>query len=108
MEFFQPYLNFWKNYANFSDRTSVRGYWMAFAVNFIVVALLSLIASRLIISLYSLVSLIPDLAINVRRLRDGGRKWTWILISLIPLVGAIILIVLLCAPSAPDDGVPVV
>ena len=31
----QEYINMWKNYANFSGRTSRRGYWMAFLFNVI-------------------------------------------------------------------------
>ena len=106
------YLNMWKNYVNFSDRTTVRGYWMAFLFNFIaslVIGLISgLIGLEFIASLYSLAVLLPGLGICIRRLRDAGKAWGWIFISLIPLVGTIILIVFLCKPSIPDDGTPVV
>lgn len=108
MNFFGPYLNMWKNYVNFSARTTVRGYWMAVLVNIIASTVLGIIGVELLISLYSLATLIPGLAMCVRRLRDSGRKWGWIFISLIPLVGWIILIVMLCKASQPDDGVPVV
>jgi len=108
MAFFNEYINMWKNYVNFKDRTTVRGYWMAFLVNFIVSFVLGLIGIRILVSLYSLATLLPSLAICVRRLRDGGNSWPWIFISLVPLVGWIILIVKLCKQSAPEDGVPVV
>ena len=36
MEFLQPYINIWKNFAKFDGRTGVRGFWMAFVVNMIV------------------------------------------------------------------------
>ena len=32
MEFLQPYINIWKNFAKFDGRTGVRGFWMAFVV----------------------------------------------------------------------------
>ena len=101
----KEYLDMWKNYANFSGRTSVRGYWMAFLFNFIA----SLIASFIpVVSfIYPLAVLIPGLAIAVRRLRDTGKRWTWLFISLVPLAGAIILIIMLCKPSAPIDAEPV-
>ena len=57
-------------------------------------------AFRLLISLFSLATLVPGLAICVRRLRDAGYKWTWIFISLVPVVGVFILIYMLCKPSA--------
>lgn len=43
----------------------------------------------------SLVLLLPGLAVFVRRLHDTGRSGWWWLIVLIPLVGAIILLVFL-------------
>ena len=100
----KEYLDMWKNYANFSGRTSVRGYWMAFLFNFIA----SLIASFIpVVSfIYPLAALIPGLAIAVRRLRDTGKRWTWLFISLVPLAGSIILIIMLCKPSAPIDAEP--
>ena len=36
MEFLQPYINIWKNFAKFDGRTGVRGFWMAFVVNMII------------------------------------------------------------------------
>ena len=108
LEFFAPYLNMWKNFANFNDRTTRRGYWMAVLVNIIVTAALGIIGIELLSGLYSLATLIPGIAICVRRLRDSGRAWGWIFISLVPLVGWIILVIMLCKISQPDDGVPVV
>ena len=107
------YVAMWKNFANFSDRTSCRGYWMAFLINFIIGLVLSVIIAIIpklafISSIYGLAVLIPSLAMAVRRLRDTGKQWGWIFVSLVPLVGAIILIVMLCKPSIPDDGTAVV
>ncbi|MFM7120975.1 MAG: DUF805 domain-containing protein, partial [Gammaproteobacteria bacterium] len=43
--------------------------------------------------LFVLATLLPGLAVSVRRLHDTGRSGWFLLLSLIPLVGAIILIV---------------
>ena len=43
--------------------------------------------------------LLPGLAVLVRRLRDAGYAWPWVLIGLVPLAGVIILLVFLCQPS---------
>lgn len=109
----QEYLNMWKNFANFSDRTSVRGYWMAFLFNFLVTAVLNVLiqavpALAFLSAIYSLAVLVPTLAIAVRRLRDAGKKWTYIFMNLIPLVGWILFLVALCKASVPDDGTAVV
>ena len=112
MKLFNEYINMLKNYANFSDRTTVRGYWMAvlgnIIVSFVIGAIGALLHLDILSSIYSLVVLIPGLAICVRRLRDAGKAWPWIFISLVPLVGWIILIVFMCKASVPDNGTPVV
>ena len=43
--------------------------------------------------LLTLALLIPSIAVGVRRLHDTGRSGWWLLIALIPLVGAIVLLV---------------
>ena len=102
----------WKNYVNFSDRTSVRGYWMAVLFNSlasIILAIITNITDLVLLGvIYSLATILPGLGITIRRLRDAGKEWYNIFWSLIPLVGAIILIVILCKPSIPDNGVNVV
>jgi uncharacterized membrane protein YhaH (DUF805 family) len=108
----KEYLAMWKNYVNFTDRTTIRGYWMAVLFNFIAAIILTVIIAltkfQFLSYLYSLAGRLPGLGITVRRLRDAGRPWAWIFIALIPIIGDIWLIVLLCGSSKEDDGVPVV
>jgi len=109
----QEYINMWKNYVNFSDRTTVRGYWMAVLFNFLAGLVLGMIVQLtkldILSDLYSLAILVPSLAICVRRLRDAGKHWAWLFINLIPLVGQIIIIVMLCGSSVPnEENIPVV
>lgn len=115
----REYLDMWRNYFNFSGRTSVRGYWMAILFNFIFTFGYGIImgiiysatesdgvlaASSIIYWLYTFACFIPGLSIVIRRLRDGGYSWPWIFMSLIPLAGAIVLIVLLCHASVSPAG----
>lgn len=107
------YLDMWKNYANFSGKTTIKGYWMAFLFNFLASFVLGLITGiipqlSIISSLYALAVLIPGLAIAVRRLRDAGKGWGWIFIPLVPIAGVIILIVMLCKPSVSSEEEAVV
>lgn len=97
------YVDMWKNFANFSGRTDVGGYWWAYLGNIIVSIVLGLIGVEVLITVYSLATLIPTLSIAVRRLRDAGKGWGWLFINLVPLVGWIIFIVLLCKPSVNDN-----
>lgn len=103
------YLEMWKRYADFSGRSSVRGYWMAYLFNVLAAVILGFLANivpalAFLGTLYSLVGLVPGLALTVRRLRDGGNSWGWMFIVLVPLVGAIILIVKLCKASVPNEA----
>lgn len=99
----KEYLDFWRNYANFSDCTSRRGYWMAYLINFLIAFAIGFVASAaeltFLASLYSLATLVPGLAIQVRRLKDAGYKWTSLLWIFLPLAGSIILLVRLCKPT---------
>jgi uncharacterized membrane protein YhaH (DUF805 family) len=58
-----------------------------------------------VVNLFSwLVTFIPSLAVLVRRLHDTGRSGFWFFITLIPIVGLIWLIVLLCQRSQEGDN----
>ncbi len=54
--------------------------------------------------IYMLAVLIPGIAVSVRRLHDTNRSGWWLLISLIPLIGAIVLIVFLASDSKPEEN----
>ena len=53
---------------------------------------------------YALVLFIPGLAVVVRRLHDIGKSGWMLLITLIPLIGAIWLLVLLLTDSNPEEN----
>lgn len=50
---------------------------------------------------WSIAVLLPSLAVTVRRLRDAGHNWAEIFWILLPIAGAIVLIVRLVDPSVP-------
>ncbi|GAA1004635.1 DUF805 domain-containing protein [Streptomyces thermogriseus] len=102
------YLEVLKKYAVFSGRARRREYWMFFLVNFIVGLVLAVIGQVLDLEilqyLYSLAVLLPGLGVAVRRLHDTGRSGWWLLIALVPLIGAIVLLVFLVSDSQPDTN----
>lgn len=63
----------------------------------IIVAILDAVlgTSPWLYALYALGTLLPNLAVTVRRLHDTGKSGWWIFINFVPLVGFIWLIVLL-------------
>jgi len=96
----QSYLKVLRDYATFSGRARRREYWMFVLINVIVAVVLSLFDSVLfddgamvLSGLYWLAILVPSLAVSVRRLHDTGRSGWWLLVSLVPVVGGIVLFV---------------
>ena len=97
---------FFKNYANFETRATKTEYWWAFLFNVLVSSITggaSYTSGSFIVSAISLALFIPGLAVTVRRLHDTGKKWTYMLINLIPFVGWILFIVQLCKDSDEDN-----
>jgi len=100
------YLEVLKNYAVFNGRARRKEYWMFVLFN-VIFAIAAMLVDNLlglasdaigygpIYGLYALATLIPGLAVGVRRLHDIGKSGWMLLIVLIPLVGAIWLLVLL-------------
>ena len=58
----------------------------------------------LLSGLYWLAIIVPSNPVGVRRLHDIGKSGWWLLIGLIPLVGAIVLLVFAVFDSQPGDN----
>ncbi len=54
---------------------------------------------------FSLLTVIPMFTVTIRRLHDSGRSGLWYFLFLVPVVGGIIMIVLMVAPSEQDDNI---
>ncbi len=97
-----------EHYADFNGRARRKEYWMFVLFNVIfgvVVGFISgLLGIKWLASIYSLAVLVPSIAVSVRRLHDTGRSGWWLLIGLVPLIGSIWLIVLLCLDSQPETN----
>ncbi len=60
----------------------------------------------LLLLLFGLITLLPGLAVSVRRLHATGRSGWWLLIVvLVPLVGLFVLLALMLLPSEPGENV---
>lgn len=117
------YLEVLKKYSVFSGRARRKEYWMFFLFNLIFAVLAMIIDNVLgttfkmgygeipmtlpygyVYVLYLLAVFIPGLAVSVRRLHDVGKSGWMILISLIPFIGVIWLLVLVCTDSQPGEN----
>ena len=106
------YIKVLKNYAVFSGRARRKEYWMfvlfyvIFAVILTIIDVVTGLYSKtynigLLTTIYGLAMLVPTLAVSVRRLHDTNHSGWWYLIGLVPLAGAIILLVFFCRDSDP-------
>lgn len=91
-------------YVGFNGRARRSEYWYFTLFNSMVGLVLALISIRALSVIWSLVVLLPGLAVMVRRLHDIGRSGWWYLIVLIPIVGAVVLIVFFCTDSQPGEN----
>jgi len=114
--------SFFKGYANFSGRSTRSEYWWIYFTNLLIClpaytkyhaavstrpynmeALRSLQAMSGFYFFLAAILMFPSIAVTVRRLRDAGFHWAFIFIGLVPIVGAIALIVILAWPSKKDE-----
>lgn len=119
----------WKKYARFDGRASLSEYWWFALANFCVVLvaeipmyvcfLLGGLLGRngtnagsvifmilggvfaLALLVYAIASIVPSLALGVRRLHDAGYSGWLLLLAIIPF-GGIVVLVLSCMPSKPE------
>ena len=106
------YLKVLKNYAVFSGRARRTEYWMYTLFNFIIlIALLAGLGAidpdlgMLAYYIYAFATFLPSLAVAIRRLHDVNKSGWMILVSLIPFIGGIWLLILMCTngTSGPND-----
>lgn len=84
-------------YADFNGRASRSEFWW-YALFAIIVAVVLQFVDNVILgfpllgAIFSLATLIPGIAVSIRRLHDKDKSGWWLLICLVPVVGAILLI----------------
>lgn len=107
------YLNFWKQSFNYSGTLGRSQYWTAICVSLWItilfvaldVFLLNNIAPVPFMAggIFVIISLIPTLAATVRRLHDTSRSGWWLLVSLIPVIGQLLMITYLAQRATAEE-----
>ena len=118
MKFSEALKSFWSNYASFKGRSRRSEFW--YVQLFLVVTNLAAAAIDLVLLggdverfmaqggggivglVWILATIVPALAVLVRRLHDTGKSGWWGLMILLPVAGAIVLLVFTVTDS---DGI---
>ena len=105
MSFTEAIQTCFRKYVDFSGRARPSEYWwwVLFVVVAQVVAFL-IDDSSTLGGLISLGLFLPGLAVSVRRLHDTGKSGWFLLLALIPLVGAILLLVFMIQTGDPGPN----
>lgn len=101
-----------KKYAVFSGRAHRREYWYFALVASIIAVVLFVIdivtetydrevGLGLLSGIFLLIMFVPSIAAGVRRLHDTGKSGWWWFISLVPLLGPLVLLVMCAQPGQP-------
>ena len=103
-----------RKYADFSGRARRAEYWwfyLLMIVGYVVATILdSLVGLEvfgpygILTCIFGLAMIVPSLAAGVRRLHDTDRSGWWLLIGLIPLIGAIVILVFLVSQGTQGDN----
>ena len=121
MSFFDSIKAYWRNYANFNGRTSRTTFWWTILFLVLASAAVSLIFPGNYIeetifghfdvvdykesameNLWALGTILPSIAMTVRRLHDMGRPGTHFWFLLIPIAGPIMLLIWCLKPSVAE------
>ena len=120
MSFAEAVKSFWSRYTNFKGRSRRSEYWYIqlfliitnLAAAAIDLALMNGDVDRFIANggggivglVWILVTILPAIAVLVRRLHDTGRSGWWALIGLVPLVGGVVLFVFSVSDSTTGEN----
>lgn len=128
------FLDMYKRYVDFSGRSTRTEFWCAYGIwlaIYVVLYIIAMVAGGInmaavvagnggaagsviglilmgVMLIFALGSLIPLIAIQIRRLRDAGYQW-WVFLlcyvgNFLCGIGSIVLIVLLCMPTKEPEN----
>ena len=111
--FMNWYLKVLKKYAEFDGRARRKEYWFFVLFNVLISMVLAFIdrlmgnvdpetGLGILSGIYALGVMIPGMAVSVRRLHDTGRSGWWLLITFVPVIGALVFFYFMVLDSNPE------
>lgn len=101
-----------EKYAQFNGRSTRSEFWYFMLASYLILIVLGLVMGLVayltgdtsgifwvffgLFCIFGLALMIPMIAISIRRLHDSGRSGWWYLACMIPYIGTVIYIVLMC------------
>ena len=86
--FCNAYKEFWLKATTFNGKTTRLDWWLVQLANLILSILTMPIFLRTFgFNVYGIICILPQITMDIRRLRDFGKNWKWIFINLIPIFG---------------------
>jgi uncharacterized membrane protein YhaH (DUF805 family) len=120
------YVQVWKRAFDFSGRSRRREFWLFTLINIVINFVLATIESLLgfggfqtmnvggtsvtffqtgvLTAIFSVLVLLPSIAVGIRRLHDTDRSGFWYFIALVPIVGPIVLLVFWALAGTPGEN----
>ena len=110
--FLIPYLGAVKKFAVFNGRARRKEFWTFTICNWIIGAVIGILTPipilgvlfRIVGILFSIIIFVPSIAVGIRRLHDTNKSGLLILLSLAPVIGAIILLIFFAQDGTPGDN----
>ena len=91
IKIFNAYKEFWLKATDFNGKTIRSDWWRVQLANLILsIFTLPIFLRTFGFNVYGIICIIPQIAIDIRRIRDFGKDWKWIFINLIPILGWLI------------------
>jgi uncharacterized membrane protein YhaH (DUF805 family) len=108
MDFAEAIRSGFQNYVNFDGRARRSAYWFWALFVWVASAVLAIVDAvtgiGFVSALFGLATLLPSIAVAVRRLHDIDRSGWFLLLGFIPLVGVVILIIWACQAGTPGPN----
>jgi uncharacterized membrane protein YhaH (DUF805 family) len=109
------YLEVLKKYAVFEGRAGRKEYWFFILFNILISMALGYVdwltgninpetGLGILSGIYALGVMIPGMAVSVRRLHDTDRSGWWLLITFVPVIGAIVFFYFMVLDSNPETN----